>query len=324
MTTKYQNIQILRIIACIAVFSVHFGQRIGLPGVLRTITDFGANGVYLFFIICGFVTFFSIDNKKLKPGKYYFSRFIKLAPIYYTVILYNFILHTFILHDVPGDVYNLGWVRYFFCINIFIPSDNNFWYNISATWTIFIFMLFYLLVPLIKKWCNSLKNSIITWAFFYMLSIVNIPNLNITYTFRNIHYIMIGVVIYYVVKEKKESLFILTCTLLITCHSVFSPTINIFSLVLLFSILVVSSMKMKTQNSIISKTINKLDEYTYTVYLIHAVFIELVDIYKLYFFNAHWKYVAIIICVFGTITFSIILHELIEKPIQKKLRSLVK
>lgn len=63
MSKKYQNIQILRIIACMGVFCVHFGQGLELSGVLRKITDFGSWGVILFFIISGFVTFASLEHR---------------------------------------------------------------------------------------------------------------------------------------------------------------------------------------------------------------------------------------------------------------------
>lgn len=82
MSDKYQNIQIIRIIL-VLLFFVHFGQRIELEWILCTITDFGVNGVYPFFIICGFVTFLSVNKKELNLKKYYLNRFIRLAPIYY-------------------------------------------------------------------------------------------------------------------------------------------------------------------------------------------------------------------------------------------------
>ena len=42
-------IQLLRIIACILVFLVHFGQRLELKGEIRQFTNFGEYGVHLFF-----------------------------------------------------------------------------------------------------------------------------------------------------------------------------------------------------------------------------------------------------------------------------------
>jgi len=42
-------IQIIRIIACLLVFVVHFGQRMEFNGIVRVFTDFGKYGVQLFF-----------------------------------------------------------------------------------------------------------------------------------------------------------------------------------------------------------------------------------------------------------------------------------
>ena len=49
MKKRIQYIQILRIIACIGVFSVHFGNLMNFQGILRKITDFGKNMGFICF-----------------------------------------------------------------------------------------------------------------------------------------------------------------------------------------------------------------------------------------------------------------------------------
>lgn len=49
------SIQVLRCVSCIMVFLVHWGQNVQLNGVLRKITNLGAYGPYLFFLISGFL-----------------------------------------------------------------------------------------------------------------------------------------------------------------------------------------------------------------------------------------------------------------------------
>lgn len=259
--------------------------------------------------------------------RYYINRFIRIAPVYYIVILYYFIMHTFIWRDVPNDFLHLGWLRYFLCLNIIVPSDNSFWFNIGTTWTIFVFILFYLLVPMIRKWCTNLKNSIVLCGFLCALSFINIPYVdsNERFPLQCLYYIMVGVIIYFALREKKDKMFIFVSIILIICRGVALPVIDWFVWILLFSILVISSMEIKIKSPKITKIVNKLDEYTYTVYLIHGFGIKFMTyVSKFYIMNSQWKFIDFMIGLLSTIFFSIIVHEMLEKPIQKKLMKLMR
>lgn len=61
---KNKGIQVLRVLACVGVFAVHFGQRMQLDGIVRNITDFGSQGVRLFFIISGYLACFSLTSSQ--------------------------------------------------------------------------------------------------------------------------------------------------------------------------------------------------------------------------------------------------------------------
>ena len=62
MKNKNRGIQVLRVLAALGVFAVHFGQRMELSGILRNITDFGRYGVHLFFIISGYLSCLSLSS----------------------------------------------------------------------------------------------------------------------------------------------------------------------------------------------------------------------------------------------------------------------
>lgn len=74
---KRVNFQVLRVAACIGVFVVHVGQRLELQGYLRKMTDLGAMGVYLFFIISGYLCFASFDMKNGGGGRTFFVLYAK-------------------------------------------------------------------------------------------------------------------------------------------------------------------------------------------------------------------------------------------------------
>lgn len=156
---RYDNIQILRVLACLGVFISHLAPKMGATGSIAKIANFGASGVYLFFLVSAFLacangSLFERQSGALRKGallSYYKKRALKILPLYYAVILYNFLLHTFLLQDVTVDPAGLGWLRYIFLTNAFIPAPDNFWANLTATWTISLFMVFYLCAPFLTR-----------------------------------------------------------------------------------------------------------------------------------------------------------------------------
>lgn len=152
---KYDNIQILRVLSCLGVFIAHLAPRLGATGHIASAANFCASGVYLFFVISGFL---ACCAKNIRPGSgwrsvlaYYCRRMLRILPLYYAVIVYNMVLHCLLLKDVPADPAGLFWLRYFFLTNAFIPGPDNFWSNLSATWTISLFVFFYLCAPLFVR-----------------------------------------------------------------------------------------------------------------------------------------------------------------------------
>lgn len=144
-----RGIQLLRILACLAVFICHFGQRLHFDKWstnLYNFTQLGRYGVELFFVISGYLVCYSL-SKNSSVLQFYKKRAIRILPLYYFCILYYFITETFIFRDVPTDPSGLGWLRYLFCLNGIVPSDGYFWSNIGITWTIPVFVLFYLIAP---------------------------------------------------------------------------------------------------------------------------------------------------------------------------------
>ena len=124
MKQKYEHIQLLRALACIGVFITHLAPRLGATGKAAWLANQGAAGVYLFFVLSGYLA--CCDRKLPTAGKkelltYYKKRLVRILPLYYGVILYNILLHGLILKDIPADPQGLYWLRYFFLTNSVIP-----------------------------------------------------------------------------------------------------------------------------------------------------------------------------------------------------------
>src|SRR5690606_37748745 len=93
MSKKYAYIDALRGLAVLGVILVHCGQRADLLPWIRSITDQGARGVQLFFILSALTLFLSMEHRssagKIEKKEYFFiRRFFRIAPMFYVAAFF--------------------------------------------------------------------------------------------------------------------------------------------------------------------------------------------------------------------------------------------
>lgn len=315
---RNESIQFWRVIACLMVFMVHLGQRISLEGTIRTITDFGASGVYLFFCISGFL----IANSYFLYGKddlklFIYKRLIKILPLYYTVILYYYIVDGWILCDVPEKMGG-GWIRYLFLLNGIVPKTGvGFWDNLGATWTIPYFIFAYICIPLILKYIRKWSHAIILFVFSCVVS--NSIDLFCGWlkVLEGMPYFVLGIILYFCIKEKKQRttsmLLIVIALIYVILDKKDTCLISCF-----FVLLLLNTEEMRFGSNIIKKMIEIIDKYSYTIYLVHAIiFVHILDRVEL----GRLKESAI--AIMGTMVLAVICHECVEKPVQEFFNNII-
>ena len=321
-----RGIQLLRIIACLAVFICHFSQRMHIDEWsmnLYNFTQLGRYGVELFFVISGYLICFSL-SKKQSILQFYKKRAVRILPLYFFCVLYFFITETFIFQDIPPDPYGLGWLRYIFCLNGIVPSDEYFWSNIGITWTIPVFMSFYLCAPLLKKICNTvLSSSVVLLISIGIAVIINHRLSGWLSAFIYFPCFIIGIIVFHVKKNSKQFWMILVFQIFVFIVKwckwdgvIYKITKDgdLYLVSLVFATLIVLSDQMKVKRISIKKALDVLDEHSYTLYLVHGiVFCGIIDKFQ---FN---KWIIALIAILLTIILTITIHKFIEKPIQNKL-----
>lgn len=314
---KQQNIQILRILACFGVFIVHLGQRLEPCEGISFFTDYGAKGVYLFFLISGYVSFLSFEKMRggVRVQQYYITRLARILPVYYAVVLCQFMYHTYILGDVPVDETHIGWFRYILCISRFIPAEDVFWSNLNSTWTIGAFIFFYLLAPFMYRYIRSYNTALIGWSASYLISfILNCYMPNYLEPVRQLPYFLFGIVIYYIEKEKKLSQGVGFYIINLVFIFVFRVERQNSIWTLFFGFLVMFSKNLSISNTFVCRCINIIDEYSYSIYLFHVTVMDYVDRWKLSHIE-YWRMQAFMIIMCGTAVGVFLMHNLIEEPI---------
>jgi len=315
------SIQIVRVCACLMVFLVHFGQRVEFNGTLRIFTDFGKFGVQLFFLISGFLagkTFFRASNIDIR--QYYIKRMIAILPLYFLVITYYFITENILnlfVSVIPPDELGIGWLRYIFLLNGFLNSDTYFWSNLGITWTLPIFMFFYFIAPFTLRKVNSVRSSIFVWFAIYGITSILGKFYSCT-IFSNLHLLFLGVVLYACARMGYHRI----AAVAFSCGALCMVILNrqTYTYVAIFStiILILTSIEHFCLPVWLQKTIDVLDSYSYTLYLMHGVvFCSLLD--RLNLLDAP-KIIIAVLAIIGTSLSTWIVGRYIEKPIQQWLR----
>lgn len=333
-----RGIQLLRIIACIAVFICHFGQRLQLNTIsnaLYELTQLGKYGVELFFVISGYLACLSFCREK-SVIRFYKKRIIRILPLYYFCILYYFVTETFIFKNIPADPIHLGWLRYIFCLNGVVPPEGYFWSNIGITWTIPVFMMFFLLAPWIIKIAKSTLISLLMTLFAFGVACIVISKLNGWFSsFIYLPCFLLGILVYNAKKENARLYIAVGLQLFVIamkyCNwSEYFPSISqkidIWIISAIFATIILVSDELKIQHSKIIRCINFLDEHSYPLYLIHGLtFCGIIDKLTADLFNNHIIEVVlkVAIAIVGTGVLTVVLHRYIEKPTQKLLNKIL-
>lgn len=278
----------------------------------------GSGGVNLFFVLSGYFIFVSLQNNEQKKGsvlKWYGARMLRILPAYYTVIIGYFILYVIILKSVPIDETGLGWIRYLLCINQIVPAGDAFWSNLGATWTINVFLFFYLLAPFLFCIIRKMSDAGIALIVSYLLS--RIADAHFNMWFRPVvylYYFVIGIMVYYAVNEKKEKQFTIMGILLLFILTVLDSGGGL-KLGILTGILMVVTEDMTCGRKQLSIIVSRFSEYTYVIYLAH--YLVLVGITEL----TNLQGIGLItVFAVGTYVVSWGIHRCVELPAKNLLR----
>ncbi len=336
---------ILRFLLALSVIASH-ASGIGIPFPdekpypmwAMSLID-GRQSVALFYIISGFYMAMVLNTKyKEKTLIFYSNRFLRLWPTYIIALILACVF-TPVASNIIKNLSDCGILTksYVLLSNLFILGTDSFWLVsidncklhyfpafINATsngysflvnqpvFSISIEMIFYLMAPFIVK---SLRN---TWIYFfigvlYFYYFILSGNFNIIYQYHlfpsSFIYFAMGSLAWHYSKDKnfeltqKKTLIIFAgCIALL-----FSHTILPMLILLCFTIMVPKLFEL-TKNS---KTDRLIGELSYPLYIVHFPVLT-------YLWNTgtHQTYIGLI-CFSITLCISIVIHFLVEKPIDK-------
>lgn len=167
METRTRWVDGMKGIAISGILMIHSGGG-GLPGLLGDVGNIGKNGVQVFFLISGYLTFLSLNracNGKInreKAGKWLLGRLTKLMPLYYLFCILGILSgpKTFWLGNETGiSAGNV--LAHLFLVSGFFPQYCN--SIVGIEWYIGALVIFYLFAPVLYKVIDTKKKAVTAW-----------------------------------------------------------------------------------------------------------------------------------------------------------------
>lgn len=169
---KYNWVSALRGYAVLLVLLIHASQYLSTSNFTKNICNNGDLGVQFFFILSSFTLFTSYSKRKLVEGEFvnrnfFIRRFFRIAPYYYIAGSVYIIYQLFIKNESVNIKNLIG--NYLFINGLYLPGINDI---PPGGWSIGVEMLFYLLIPVLFYYIDSLKKAIALFLCTMAMSIL--------------------------------------------------------------------------------------------------------------------------------------------------------
>ncbi|OFI33865.1 acyltransferase family protein [Alteromonas lipolytica] len=311
----------LRGIAAIAVVFYHYFYRYnvlyGHEGVSVDWTIYGKHGVQLFFVVSGFVIFWSL-NRTHKPLDFIVSRFSRLYPAYWFAVICtsSFLLYfgldgrNVTLYEV---IINLSMIQEFLRVK---HVDGVYWtLTVELTFYFWVFVFFIF---------NQLKNIAYFLILFLLISVLSVldflPPNNIVdklLIMKHLPFFSVGVCLYsFIHKDFSGKWLALLLISLSTVYFYYDVYLTIMFLFVfaVFYLAIAGHLKF-----LIFTPFLFLGSISYSLYLVHQNIGYLI-INKSYLYGLS-PYFAICIALFTCLMLATLITYFIEKPSLKLMRN---
>ncbi|MBR8835697.1 MAG: acyltransferase [Stigonema ocellatum SAG 48.90 = DSM 106950] len=291
---KLNLIQVFRGLASLLVVLAHGSLifHINLArDFLSDIFSFGGSGVDFFFVLSGFIIFYTHRKdiaKQIKFRGFILKRFMRIYPIYW-VVLTGKLLSS--LNIFSSETHQYGLIELIKAY-LLIPQDRVLLSSsfLGVSWTlsyeIFFYLMFCLLICLKH---NFFLPIIFTWLsiiFLNFLGIIEFPKhsylLHLLFSELNLEFIFGALAAYFVSKYEISygslilyvGLFLYTLSA-INYHEKILPLSSVVTFGLPFMILTIGAVALEMSKSLtISPTLIFLGDASYSIYLIHGFVIN--------------------------------------------------
>ena len=159
VSRRVRQLDAVRGIAILTV--ILHNQREQFPQLhLQRVFESGWMGVDLFFVLSGFlITGILLDTKESSGylENFYARRCLRIWPLYYSVLVFMFVVVPLLRPAEGHDIFvraSPWWAYPLFLQNFLVPVPTNAAGPLAVSWSLAVEEQFYLVWPLIVKWCS--------------------------------------------------------------------------------------------------------------------------------------------------------------------------
>ena len=218
------NFDILRLILAVLVFFAHW-NTLTSQDISNQLFHLSGYAVHMFFIVSGFLIFWSFDADQNKKH-FYIKRFFRIFPLYAFLIILQTL---FFIGFSDGSTFEV--IKYFianiFFLNFLAPSVGSTLSSLEVNaingslWTLKNEVVFYLIVPLLfmfyKKWGGYILLILYSLSVVYMFAVdyLGIEKLLVQFP-AQVRLFMVGILLYILFdKFNKNNIYLLAIVSLI-------------------------------------------------------------------------------------------------------------
>ncbi len=195
-------------------------------------------------------------------------------------------LHGWVLRDVPPDPAHLGWLRYWLLTSAFLSAPNDFWGNLSATWTVSLFAVFYLTVPLWRKLIRGTGSAAALYlgalAVRYLWVALDVGG-NFAFLYY-LHFFLLGMWVRCLERQFRDRGTFVPCFVFSLCILGLAALLasgpgNEYFVVWSwgFAFLLLACRRIRLPKGPLGKAVRLVDRYSYEIYLVHATVMDLLS-----------------------------------------------
>mgnify|MGYP003434258036 FL=1 len=218
------NFDILRLILAVLVFFAHW-NTLTSQDISNQLFHLSGYAVHMFFIVSGFLIFWSFDADQNKKH-FYIKRFFRIFPLYAFLIILQTL---FFIGFSDGSTFEV--IKYFianiFFLNFLAPSVGSTLSSLEVNaingslWTLKNEVVFYLIVPLLfmfyKKWGGYILLILYSLSVVYMFAVDYLGMEKLLVQFpAQVRLFMVGILLYILFdKFNKNNIYLLAIVSLI-------------------------------------------------------------------------------------------------------------
>ena len=318
MKAYYPIINLLRGVAALSVCVFHFvyyndanGSLFEKDSAISYLGSLGINGVFIFFVISGFVIPLSLSKSDFKLNqlfKFLLKRFIRIEiPYICSILLILFVGYLFAEHN--NQSFSVNAKQFFYHITYLIPFSKFQWYN-AIYWTLAIEFQFYILIGFLYIFLSS-KNKYILYSALILFGLSNFLVDDNRFVFNYSTLFLNGILLFLIEWKRIDSK--IGFILIVLCSIV---TLQIHSFTIAFSsiLTVLAIYFLKVDN----RFANRFGDISYSLYLTHGLIGGNV-IYLLFHYatSLFEKVMLVLLSILISFVFSYIFWKVVENPAKK-------